>query len=64
MVDDLRNFLFGPGRTVKIDLFTFNVQRGRDHGICTFNDAREKVGLAKRQSFYDLFADRKKAEML
>jgi hypothetical protein len=36
------------GRSIKMDLFAFNVQRGRDLGICWLNDAREKVGLERK----------------
>ncbi len=49
LVNDLRNFLFfPPSGQVKLDLFSFNVQRGRDHGICSVNAAREKMGLPKK----------------
>jgi len=47
MVDDLRNFLtdMAVGR-VKIDLFATNVQRGRDHGVCSYKQARLQMGLS------------------
>jgi hypothetical protein len=36
IVDDIRNFLFLlPNKEIKVDLFSLNLQRGRDHGICS-----------------------------
>jgi hypothetical protein len=36
IVDDVRNFLFLlPNREIKVDLFALNLQRARDHGICS-----------------------------
>lgn len=65
IVEDLRSFLFdNPERTVKIDLFSFNVQRSRDHGVCSLNDARERVGLQRKQNFAQLFNDPKKADIM
>ena len=45
-------------------MFSFNIQRGRDHGICSLNDARERVGLPRTQNFSQLFSDPKKAETM
>lgn len=53
MVDDLRNFLFGKPGQGGFDLATLNIQRGRDHELASFNDAREALGLSRITSFDD-----------
>ncbi|CAA6817590.1 MAG: Peroxidase [uncultured Thiotrichaceae bacterium] len=53
VIDDLRNFLFGPPGAGGHDLAALNTQRGRDHGLPSLNDAREQLGLAKIESFDD-----------
>jgi hypothetical protein len=53
IVDDVRNFLFanmGPG----FDLALLNIQRGRDHGLSSYNDTREAFGLGRAQDFSDI----------
>lgn len=57
IVDSLRNFLFGPPGAGGFDLATLNIQRGRDHGLPTYNDAREAMGLARAASFADVTAN-------
>lgn len=51
IVDDLRNFLFGPPGSGGMDLASLNVQRGRDHGLCDFNTVREHYGLTRVANF-------------
>lgn len=53
VVDDVRNFLFGPPGQGGFDLASLNTQRGRDHGLPSLNDAREALGLCRIESFDD-----------
>lgn len=57
-MDDLRNLLVldPTARQVKLDLFSLNIQRGRDHGIPTYNNARVAFGLPKINTFEELVA--------
>lgn len=54
VVDDLRNFLFGPPGSDGLDLVSLNIARGRDHGLASFNQARIDVGLERIESFDQL----------
>jgi len=51
IVDAVRNFLFGPPGSGGFDLAALNIQRGRDHGLCGYNQLREDFGLARCVSF-------------
>ena len=57
LIDDVRNFLFGPPGAGGFDLGALNVQRGRDHELATYNDAREAFGLDRAQTFADISDD-------
>lgn len=56
ITEDVRDFLFSnsPGATVQLDLAALNVQRGRDHGIPSYNKLRKKYGLAPAATFADI----------
>jgi hypothetical protein len=51
IVDDLRNFLFGQPGMGGLDLVSLNIQRGRDHGLASYNDVRAVYGLPRVTSF-------------
>ncbi|XP_037084910.1 chorion peroxidase-like [Pollicipes pollicipes] len=53
--EDLSEFLFvEKGGTFGMDLVALNIQRGRDHGIATYNTMREHCFLGRVASFTDL----------
>ncbi len=55
IVDDLRNFLFGP--LAGMDLAAINLQRGRDLGLGTLNETRTALGLKPYTSFSQITSD-------
>ncbi len=54
IVDDVRNFLFGPPGSGGFDLASLNIQRGRDHGLPGYNSLRIAMGLEPVTSFADI----------
>ena len=57
VVDDVRNFLFGPPGAGGFDLASLNIQRGRDHGLPGYNAMRDAMGLTLRSSFSEVTSD-------
>lgn len=57
IVDDLRNFLFGPPGAGGFDLASLNIQRGRDLGLASYNDARAALGLGRVSDFDEISSD-------
>lgn len=53
-IDAIRNFLFGPPGAGGFDLASLNVQRGRDHGLPSYNAARIELGLDPVESFAEI----------
>lgn len=53
LVDDVRNFLFGPPGSGGFDLAALNIHRSRDHGVASYNAVREGMGLSRITSFDD-----------
>jgi len=56
IVDDVRNFLF-PAGNGGLDLAAVNIQRGRDHGLPSYNEARRGLGLGGYTSFDQITSD-------
>ncbi len=57
VIDDVRNFLFGPPGAGGFDLASLNIQRGRDHGIPSYNEVRSAYGLAPAAGYDDISSD-------
>ena len=57
IVDDVRNFLFGPPGSGGFDLAALNLQRGRDHGLPDYNTVRVAMGLDPKSSFAEVTSD-------
>lgn len=54
VIDDVRNFLFGQPGAGGFDLAAINIQRGRDHGLASFNDMRRALGLRPVSRFDEI----------
>lgn len=57
LIDDVRNFLFGEPGQGGFDLASLNIQRAYDHGLASYNDTREAIGLDRVESFHDISSD-------
>jgi hypothetical protein len=56
-VDALRNYLFGSPGTGGLDLASVNIERGREHGLPSFNDLRRLYGLDPFVNWADINPD-------
>lgn len=57
IIDDVRNFLFGTPPANGFDLAALNIQRGRDHGLPTYNEFRRAMGMRTARRFSDISRD-------
>ena len=64
LVTPLRNLLFGGSGGAGMDLAALNIQRGRDHGLPSYNQARIDHGLGRVESFAALTPDEALRERL
>ena len=64
IVDEVRDFLFGPPGAGGFDLASLNIQRGRDHGLARYNDVREAMGFERAATFADISRDRRVRQRL
>jgi len=64
VIDEVRNFLFGPPGAGGLDLVSLNIQRGRDHGLPSYNEARRALGLAAVSRFEEVNPDPDVSERL
>lgn len=56
-VTDIRNFLFGAPGSGGLDLPSLNIQRGRDHGVPSYNAMRTALGLTTLTEFSEVSSD-------
>jgi predicted outer membrane repeat protein len=57
LIDDVRNFLFGMPGSGGMDLASLNIQRGREHGLPSYNDTREALGFDPITNFSEISSD-------
>ncbi len=64
VVDGLRNSLLRPPATGGFDLVSLNIQRGRDHGLASYNATRTAYGLAPVRTFAQITSNPHMARLL
>ena len=64
IVDDVRNFLFGPPGAGGLDLAAININRGRERGLADFNTYRASLGLIPYNAFREICDEQEVVEAL
>lgn len=67
IIDNLRNFLFarpGAGHVFGLDLAALNIQRGRDHGLPSYQEIRKHFQGKSAKRFRDLTKNRELTKLL
>ncbi|KAM8974091.1 dual oxidase 1-like [Pelodytes ibericus] len=54
VVEDLRDYWYGPMKYSRTDYISSSIQRGRDLGLCSYNHAREYFGLKPARSWTEI----------
>lgn len=54
---EVRNFLVGSDSPMQLDLAALNIQRGRDHGVPSYNALRTFYGLPRVRRFNQITSD-------
>ncbi|MCB0597283.1 MAG: T9SS type A sorting domain-containing protein [Lewinellaceae bacterium] len=54
VIDDVRNFLFGPPGAGGLDLASININRGRERGLPDYNTIRQAFGLQRYVFFQQI----------
>jgi hypothetical protein len=57
LIDDVRNFLFGPPGAGGLDLAAININRGRERGLPDYNSIRANFGLQPYVFFQQINPD-------
>ncbi|MFT5078135.1 MAG: peroxidase [Planctomycetota bacterium] len=57
IMNDIRNFLFGPPGAGGIDLLSINIARARERGVSDYNTIRQEIGLSAITSLTELTSD-------
>jgi hypothetical protein len=57
IMDDIRNFLFGPPGAGGLDLLSINIARARERGLPDYNTLRTDLGLTAYTDFSELTSD-------
>ncbi|XP_047452502.1 dual oxidase 1 [Mugil cephalus] len=54
VVEDLRDYMYGPLRFSRTDLVAVTIQRGRDFGLRSYNEIRKALDLPPVETFEDI----------